>query len=179
VDTLACEFEAHDAPTAAATDFEAFFRANYQPVARVIARVVRDHARAEELAVEIFLKVWKIPRLHREVNEGWLYRAAVRKGLDELRRQNRRTHYERLLGFVRHAKNPEEIHLANEEQNRIRGVLAALKPRQAELLLLQSHGLSYRELAAALNWNPASMGTLLRRAQDEFRRRYVKLYGNQ
>ncbi len=172
-----CEIEA-DAAKAVAVDFEAFFREHYQPVARAIAKVVRDHARSEELAVEIFLKVWKTPQLHSEVNEAWLYRAAVRKGLDELRRQNRRAHYERLFGFVRHVKNPEEIHRAHEEQGRIRGVLAAMKPRQAELLLLQSHGLSYQELAAALDGNPASVGTLLRRAQDEFRGRYTKLYGN-
>jgi RNA polymerase sigma-70 factor (ECF subfamily) len=173
VDTLACEIVPK-----AAIDFEAFFREHYHRVARAIARLVRDHARAEELAVEVFLKVWKSPQLQSEVTEAWLYRVALRKGLDELRRQNRQTHYERLFGFVRRVKNPEEIHAANEEQTRIRGVLAAMEPHQAELLLLRNHGLSYQELAAALGRNPASIGTQLSRAQDTFRWRYVKLYGD-
>jgi len=35
-------------------DLEAIFQAQYDRIARVIAKVVRDHARAEELAVEVF-----------------------------------------------------------------------------------------------------------------------------
>lgn len=46
----------------AAFDFEAVFRAHYPRIARVIARVVRNDARSEELAVEVFLKLWRSPR---------------------------------------------------------------------------------------------------------------------
>ena len=38
---------------------------------------------------------------------------------------------------------------------------AALDSRQAELLLLRGSGLSYAEVAAALELNPSSVGTLL------------------
>ena len=38
-------------------NFEETFRTRYGRIARVIASVVRDPARAEELAVEVFLKV--------------------------------------------------------------------------------------------------------------------------
>ncbi len=63
-------------------DLETIFRAQYERVARVIARVVRDPARAEELAVEVFLKLWRNPQAQDGNTEGWLYRAAVRTGLD-------------------------------------------------------------------------------------------------
>jgi RNA polymerase sigma-70 factor (ECF subfamily) len=158
-------------------DFEATFRAQYERIARVIARVVQDHARAEELAVEVFLKLWKSPQAHGENTEGWLYRTAVRKGLDELRRRTRRNRYERLLGWVRVVPTPEQVRAASEEQQNVRLVLAVMLPRQAELLLLRSHGLSYDELASALDLNPASIGTLLSRAQAAFRKEYVKRYG--
>ena len=71
-------------------DIEAVFRARYAHVARVIARIVRDPARAEELAVEVFLKLWRNQQAQGEKAEGWLYRTAVRTALDELRRQTRR-----------------------------------------------------------------------------------------
>jgi len=58
-------------------------------------------------------------------------------------------------------------------------VLAALDSRQAELLLLRSSGLSYEEVAAALDLNPASVGTLLSRAQQSFRKEFIKRYGEQ
>ena len=160
-------------------DFEAVFRAQYPRIARVIARVVRDPARSEELAVEVFLKLWRSPRAQGDRVEGWLCRVAVRKALDELRRQTRRARYEQFLGFGKPAADPESLHAAAEEQQRVRVVLAALNRRQAELLLLRSNDLTYEELAAALHIHAASVGTLLARAQQAFRKEYIRRYGQQ
>jgi RNA polymerase sigma-70 factor, ECF subfamily len=162
-------------------DLEALFRAQYQRIAGVIARVVRDHARAEELAVEVFLKLSRNPKAQRDNVAAWLYRTAVRIGLDELRRQTRRLHYEGLLGLVRGTATPtpEDLRAATEEREKVRRVLSRMARRQAELLLLRSDGLSYAELAAALQLNPTSVGTLLSRAQQAFRKEYIKRYGKQ
>ena len=58
-------------------------------------------------------------------------------------------------------------------------VLAVIQPRQAELLVLRSQGLSYDELAGALDLKPASIGTFLIRAEQAFRKEYIKRYGQQ
>ncbi|MEO8028641.1 MAG: sigma-70 family RNA polymerase sigma factor [Bryobacteraceae bacterium] len=160
-------------------DFEATFLAQFDRVVRLLGRVVRDPARAEELGVEVFLKLWRSPEAQAGNAEGWLYRTAVRKGLDELRSRTRRATYERLLSFTKHVRTPEDIRAASEEQEKVRSVLEILSRRQAELLVLRSHGLSYGELAAALAVNPASVGALLGRAQTAFRREYVKRYGEE
>lgn len=165
--------------TEAPLDVETVFRAQYERIARIIAMVIRDPARAEELAVEVFVKFWSNQRVQRENAEGWLYRVAVRTGLNELRSQTRRMRNERLLGFVRRALTPEEIRVTTEEQERVRSVLAVIEPRQAELLLLRSHGLTYEEVASALALNPASVGTLLSRAQYAFRKEYTKRHGQE
>jgi len=164
-------------PQAASLDLEALFRAQFDRIARIVARVVRDPARAEELAVEAFVKLWRKPQVDTPRAEAWLYRTAVRLGLDELRRQTRRARYEGVIGFARGAPTPEEIHSANEEQDRVRKILSILDPRQAELLLLRSHDFSYSEVAAALDLHPASLGTLLARAQQSFRKEYIKRHG--
>lgn len=175
-----------DAPSEAAVevnlndaqlDIDTIFRAEYDGIARVIARVLRDPARAEELAVDVFLKWSRTPQAQGEKAKGWLYRVAVRAGLDELRRQTRRSRYERLVGFVRESPTPEQIRAAKEEQEKVRFILSVIEPRQAELVLLRSHGLSYEELAVALELNPVSVGTLLSRAQQAFRKEYMKRYG--
>jgi RNA polymerase sigma-70 factor (ECF subfamily) len=164
-------------------DLEALFRAHYRRIACVIVRVVRDPARAEELAVDVFLKLSRDRKGQRENPEGWLYRVAVRIGLDELRGQSRRLRYESLLGFFAGspapALTPEEIHANSEERERVRRVLGSMARPQAELLLLRSDGLSYGELASALHLNPSSVGTLLSRAQQTFRKEYIKRYGKQ
>jgi RNA polymerase sigma-70 factor, ECF subfamily len=161
------------------SDIEALFRAHYARVARIIARVVRDHARSEDLAVDVFLKLWRNQKAQQENVEAWLYRVAVHAGLDELRRQTRRGHYERMFGWIRPrpAATPEDIHSQSQQQDRVRSVLSALEPRQAQFLLLRSQDFSCQEVASILNLNPASIGTLLRRAQESFRKEYIKRYG--
>jgi RNA polymerase sigma-70 factor (ECF subfamily) len=164
-------------PNDAWLDIERIFRAHYARLARVIAKVVRDPARAEELAVEVCLR-WSVSRKAEGENaERWLYRAAVQTSLNELRRQTRRSRYERLVSFVRRSPTPEELLATRQEQELVRLVLASIEPRQAELLVLRGQGCSYEELAATLNLNRASVGTLLSRAQHAFRKEYMRRYG--
>lgn len=164
----------------AALDLETVFQSQYERIARVIAGVIRDPARAEELAVEVFLKWERTPGARSSGAEGWLYRAAVRMALNELRRQMLRSRYERLVDLVSGAKAlPDEIYAAQEERRRVRVVLRAIGRRKAELLVLRSNGLSYEELAAALNLNAASIGTLLSRAHAAFRKEFIARFGEQ
>ena len=69
------------------------------------------------------------------------------------------------------------VRAASEQSLRVTQVLTSLDTRQAELLLLRSDGLSYAEIASTLDLNPASVGTLIRRAQQAFRKEYVRKYG--
>lgn len=163
--------------TGAPFDFESFFYAQYGRTARAIARVIRDPARAEELAVEAFWKLWRHPGAHGGKAAAWLYRVAVRAALNELRRQARSNRYELLGDAPPAALTPEQAHAAAEEQRQVRLVLAAMNARQAELLLLRAGGLSYDELAASVKVHPKSVGSLLSRAQQAFRKEYVKRYG--
>ena len=158
-------------------DFEEVFRAQYPHITRLIARVVRDYARAEELATEVFWKLIRNPQAQGDRCAGWLRQTAVRMGLNELRRESRRERYERLFRLSRPLANPEQIHVVVEQQERVRTVLAAMDRRQSEVLLLRNEGLTYQELAVALKMNPASIGTYLVRAQQAFRKEYAKRYG--
>ena len=159
-------------------DFETFFHVHYDRIARAVARVVGDPARAEEIAVEALWKFWRNPKAAQAGRAtGWLYRTAVRMAIDELRKEARRIRNESRQAIRPVGQTPEEAHAAEEERNRVRLVLASLSPRQAELLLLRSRDLSYADVAAALSLNPSSVGTLISRAQQAFRKEYVTQYG--
>jgi RNA polymerase sigma factor (sigma-70 family) len=158
-------------------DLGNLFHLHYPRVARVIARIVNDPGRAEELAVDVFWKFVRRQQAHDASPGGWLYRAAIRKGLDELRRQQRQEKYERLLSLFGTSPSPEHLHSAAEDQRQVRAVLAILRRRDSELLILRSEGLSYQEIAQVLQLNETSVGTLLRRAQETFRKEYIKRYG--
>jgi RNA polymerase sigma-70 factor (ECF subfamily) len=160
---------------------DALFHTHYARVARVIAGIIHDPARAEELAVEVFLK-WQKAKPSEEFTQPWLYRTAAQIGLNELRQEFRRNRREVIFGLFTRSKKtptPEDTLAAKQEQQKVRLTLAALKPRQAELLLLRSHGLSYGELAATLKLNSSSIGTFISRAEQSFRDEYGKRYGKE
>lgn len=167
-------------PETGTNRLDELFRAHYERIARVIGRVIHDQARAEELAVEVFLKWWRNPQAHGTLAEGWLYRTAVRQALDEFRRQTRRNRFEYLFSAFRQPPpSPEFLYSLTARQEKVRAVLASLNRRQTALLLLRGEGLSYHELARSLNLNPNYVGSLLARAQDTFRKEYIKRYGNE
>ncbi len=164
--------------TGDAPDFESVFHAHYDGIARAIARVVRDPARAEEIAVETFWKFWRRSGTGQGAHAGgWLYRTAIRMALDDLKKEARRIRRENRHAMRQPDQTPEQAHAATEERDRVRLVLASLDTRQAGLLLLRNQDLSYAEVAAVLGLNPASVGTLISRAQQAFRKEYVNKYG--
>jgi RNA polymerase sigma-70 factor (ECF subfamily) len=160
----------------ASLDFETFFHLHYDRIAHAIARIVGDPSRAEELAMEAFWKFWRTPEAHSDRAGGWLYRTAINLGLYELRRRARHTRWERMFRFTS-PSTPEELRATAQEQEQVRQVLAGIRARDAELLLLRNNDFSYEEIAAALGLNPASIGTLIIRARQAFRKEYTRLYG--
>lgn len=158
-------------------DFDATFTANYRRIARVIVRIVGDPARAEDLAVDTFSRLLRHPQAQGAGAEAWLYRTAVRLGIDELRRRSRRQRFERWLPFIRPPRTPDEIFSSEQERDRVRAVLGVLARRQTELLLMRNEGLSHEEIARALSVRPSSVTVLLSRARHAFRKEYVRRYG--
>jgi RNA polymerase sigma-70 factor (ECF subfamily) len=167
-------------------DFETLFQEHWPRVYGVIFRLVGDHAEAEDLALEAFLKLHSKINGTRKVKAesigGWLYRVATNLGLNALRSRKRREQYELEAGRISleasHFENPAvEIERA-EERQRVRSVLAKMNSRSAKILVLRHSGLSYAEIAAAVRVSPNSVGKLLSRAERDFERRYRALEGS-
>jgi RNA polymerase sigma-70 factor (ECF subfamily) len=166
-----------DAPTV-----EALFRSHYARITAMLARLTGDRGHAEEIAADVFHKLSRRPELLRDRADitPWIYRVATNAGLDALRVNSRRRKREDASAgpHVTHSNALESI-LREERCERVRTVLEKLKPREAQLLLLRSDGLAYRELAESLGIHQASVGTTLARAEAEFERRYRALYGEE
>jgi RNA polymerase sigma-70 factor (ECF subfamily) len=154
---------------------------HWASVYRVLHRLVGDPAEAEDLALEAFL------RLHRQTGQqmdglnvgGWLYRVAMRLGLHSIRGWKRREHYELTAGRYALEESeelsPAEMLVKEEERGQVRQVLSRMNERQSQILILRHSGLSYKEIAEALNLTPASIGPLLVRAEREFEKQYRAL----
>jgi RNA polymerase sigma-70 factor (ECF subfamily) len=158
-------------------DLESIFGACYGRLARVLYRVTGDTGRAEEIASEAFWRLHRKPPRDRTNPEGWLYRTGLRLALDQIKKDRRRAGYEALASVMGGAPSPEQAAARNQERERVRHTLAALKVEQVALILLRAEGFTYAEVAHRLQLNPASVGTLLARAEEAFRKEYVNRYG--
>jgi RNA polymerase sigma-70 factor (ECF subfamily) len=157
--------------------FDDFFNANYARLTRLLYRVVGNIPAAEELAAEAFWKLHSNPPDSDRNLVGWLYRTGLRLALDSLKKRKRRSHYEARAELPHAAPDPLETVERNQQRDRVREALAALKPDQVSLLILRSEGYSLGEIASLLALNPGSVGTLLARADAALRKEYLNRYG--
>lgn len=158
--------------------FALLFQRHYDRVYGILFRLVGTRAEAEDLAQEVFLRLYRQRfSLRREHNVGaWLYRVAMNLGYNELRSRQRRWRRDTALLPDPTDAEPAPAEAAAQAETRaaVRAALARLPQRDVQLLLLRQMGLSYAELAEACGVAPGSVGTLLRRAGEAFRKAYAR-----
>ena len=162
--------------------FEAIFTRYYPLVYQLAYRCIGQRDEADDIAQEAFLRFYRTPphATSDQERRAWLCRVTTNLGLNALRSRQRRIFHEEQAGggtqkpvsedTAQH--DPEQQAIDNEQVAFIRSVLAELPERQQTYILLRSIGLSYAEIAQATGVAPAYVGSLLARAEREFRRRY-------
>lgn len=155
----------------------ALFRQQYGAVVQTVFRVLGSQLEAEEIAAETFAKLFQ-QKTNIANPAGWLRRCALRAALDALRASSRRRRREEhSQRAARVPPTPEELLGRKELQERVRSVLADLPARDAELLLVRFDGSSYLEIAEQCGIQASSVGTLLARAEKNFKAKYEERYG--
>jgi RNA polymerase sigma-70 factor (ECF subfamily) len=179
---LAAQFSQNSHETT--QDFDDCFQAYWSKIVGILYRLTGEWTEAEDLGIEVFWKYYiqftRAGRLPKNPG-GWLYRVAVNLGYNGLRAKIRRKQYEILAGetVYQHGEMEEPAALVEKamERSLVRQALARMKPRMAQFLVLRYAGLSYKELASAMQVAPSSVGALLARAENEFEKAYSKLSG--
>ena len=154
------------------SDLERVFRGAYPRVVGVAARVLGSRNEAEDVAQEVFLAFGR-SSVPAGQALGWLSVAAAHTALNHLRSGRRRASREESAGDGDgDAVSPDIAHavVTLDERRRVRAALARLPRRQAVALVLRHSGLSYAEVAAALDLSPGSVGTTVRRAESALRK---------
>ena len=152
-------------------DLEEIFRREYQRVVGVAARVLGSREQAEDVAQDVFLSFGRssVPAAQAR---GWLSVAAAHTALNVLRSGRRRSSREEAATAADHAVESDvsEAVVTREERRRVRAALARLPRKHAVALVLRHSGLSYADVAAALELSPGSVGTTVRRAESALRK---------
>lgn len=150
-------------------DLEQVFRTAYPRVVGVAARVLGSRDGAEDVAQEVFLAFGRSSVPAGEALP-WLSVAAAHTALNHLRSGRRRASREESAGDDGAGPDVADLVVTLDERRRVRAALGRLPHRQAVALVLRHSGLSYAEVAAALELSPGSVGTTVRRAESTLRK---------
>jgi len=159
-----------------AKDYKNIFEKHYTGVFHLLTCFLSNRATAEDLAQETFLKFYLTPPRELDNVEGWLTRVAKNLAYNHLHRERSRAKRESQMDLPR--KTELENRLLEEEENAIIGrSLNSLIDRDRICLTLRLTGMNYAEIAQAIDVKETSVGTILARAKERFKREYLKLKG--
>jgi RNA polymerase sigma factor (sigma-70 family) len=150
--------------------FDRIFRAEYGRVVGIATRVLGDSSRAEDVAQDAFLALHRRRCSDQPWAGGWVCTAAAHMALNALRSERRRGHREQMA-----ARSPDPVDPAaaveHADDGRVlRAALSRLPQRAATVLVLRHSGLSYAEVATAMDVKQGDVGTMLRRAESALRK---------
>ncbi|MEK4630113.1 RNA polymerase sigma factor [Solibacillus sp. FSL R7-0682] len=150
-----------------------------QQVGTVLYRYLRRRGLAHEDAEDIVQDTCYKFLLHKNGIQSdkvmsWLYRVATNQFYDLKRKEKRHpTSNTDEVQLVSLANIPEILVLKREKSKDIRDTLNMLSNLHEELLVLKYElGLSYKEISAFMNMNENTLKTHVRRAKEEFIKRY-------
>jgi RNA polymerase sigma factor (sigma-70 family) len=152
-------------------DLEEIFRRDYRLIVGVAARVLGSRDQAEDVAQEVFLSFGRSSVPAGEAR-GWLSVAAAHTALNVLRSGRRRSSREERVAAAYEpvVTDVAEAVVTREQRSHVRAALGRLPRKHAVALVLRHSGLSYADVAAALDLSPGSVGTTVRRAESALRK---------
>jgi RNA polymerase sigma-70 factor (ECF subfamily) len=157
-----------------AAAFDELFRRWSGPLLRYLERMVRDLATAEELVQEAFLRVHRArDRYSPDARfSTWLYRIATNLALNELRRPrskaaHRSTDADDAPELAAESPSLDDVVDARRRGAAVSEALGQLPERQRAALCLSAvEGLSYAEVAEALDVTEKAVKSLVHRARS-------------
>jgi len=139
----------------------------FQPAWRVAARVLRNDTEAEDVAQEVFLKIWRKPP---ELKDGaslkaWILRVASNGAIDRLRKK-RPEPRDDLPDMADPGADAEDMMVSNAAASNVRAAVDGLPERQRLALVLTYYeGMANKEAAQAIGVSVDALESLLSRAR--------------
>ena len=150
-------------------------------------RLVRNHAIAEELAQDVFIRVYRSREKYRPDAKftTWLFRITMNIALNWRRDTRREAGYVRLdrdapgsrkIQVSDRAPRADELVMGAQRAREIRAAVETLPAKQLAAVLMHKYeGMDYTQIASVLGCSIPALKSLLFRAYETLRRRLAHL----
>ena len=163
-------------------DMEAFrclVEAHQARVIGTISKMLGSDAEAEDLAQQVFIRIWKSAPRYRPTAKftTWLFRITRNLVFNELRRKR---HFvdqadEMPEPAERRDQEPDKVLMEGEQQSAIQNAIDQLPESQRLAIILRRYeGMAYEEIAAVMGTSVPAVKSILFRARAELRERLEK-----
>ena len=168
------------------TSFALLLERHRGPVVHFMYRMVQNQAVSEELAQEVFLRVYRSRSTYEPTAKftTWLFRIATHVALNSIRDGKKEKGHESLdveiEGMERQVADcqptVEQEMIQNVKLREVRQAIEALPAKQRAAVLMHKYeGLDYAQIAAVLSCSESAVKSLLFRAYESLRGRLAHM----
>jgi RNA polymerase sigma-70 factor (ECF subfamily) len=159
--------------------FRCLVEAHQARIVGTISKMLGSDAEAEDLAQQVFIRVWKSAPRYRPTAKftTWLFRITRNLVFNELRRKR---HFvdqadEMPEPTERRDQEPDKVLMEGELQAAIQNAIDQLPESQRLAIILRRYeGMAYEEIAAVMGTTVPAVKSILFRARAELRERLEK-----
>lgn len=146
---------------------------------RLALRVVDDRAEAEDVVQEVMIKLWQQGKDIKLIKnlEAWCLRMTRNQALDKLKGgyRKRRTSLERQQYDLKATEQPDQQLIGKDTYRQVHQIMQELPESHRSVVQLRDiEGLSYQEIAEALEMTMPQVKTNLFRARKSLREALLK-----
>lgn len=160
-------------------------------VFNTVLGIVQSAEDAEDVAQEVFVQVYE--SIHSFKGESkfstWLYRIAITKSMDHLRRKKRKKRFafvQSLFGANNEmVHDPPDFHhpgvkLDNKEKSTVlfKAIEKLPQNQKTAFVLHKIEGVSYQQISEIMNTSVSSIESLLHRAKNNLKKNLTEYYQN-
>ena len=153
-----------------------------------VLNILQDTAEAEDATQETFIQVFESIRTFKEASSlaTWIYRIAIRKALEKIRRKKTRQRLHKILPWwMPEEKKSEAAHfqhpgvvVENKEKATVlfKAIESLPEKQQLAFTLIKVEGMNYEEACAIMQQSTKGMESLISRAKVNLQKQLENYY---